>query len=312
MRIIKPKALKRGDVIGIAAPASPPASEEKLSRGIRYLEQLGYRIKLGRNVHRKRGYLAGTDQQRASDLHELFADKNIKAIFSARGGYGATRILPLLDYNLIRRNPKILVGYSDITALHLALFTRSGLTSFSGPMAAVEMADGLNGNAEEVFWRNVTSAKPIGTIQSKKNERFIGKQTGRSTGRLLGGNLSLLSVLVGTPYIPTTGNLIVLIEEIDERPYRIDRMLQHLKLSNMFRKSNGVVLGSFAGCQAEKGKPSLSLQQVLADTFQEYSRPIVAGIHFGHVKNSLSLPVGVRVRLNGVRGTLEFLEAGVS
>ena len=160
MRIIKPQALRRGDIIGICAPASPPSSEDKITKGIAYLERLGYHVQLGRSVYHKHGYLAGSDSQRASDLNELFVNPKVKAIFTVRGGYGVHRILPLLNYNLIKRNPKILVGYSDISALQLALFTKTGLVTFSGPMVAVEMASGLKGETEEFFWRCLPLQNP--------------------------------------------------------------------------------------------------------------------------------------------------------
>ncbi len=312
MRILKPKALRKGDIVAIVAPASPPASEEKLEKGIRYLEQNGYRVILGKNLHRKRGYLAGTDKERASDLNELFANKSVKAIFCARGGYGASRILSLLDYQLIRSNPKILVGYSDITALHLALFTKSGITSFSGPMVSVEMSGELKGNAEEFFWRALTSVKPLKAVTSKKREWIMAKTPRPTTGRLIGGNLSLVTALAGTPYFKPPERAILFFEEIDERPYRIDRMLRQLMLSSAFKTSRGVVLGNFSGCDPDPGKPSLTLRQVFEDTFQDYPSPVVSGIHAGHVKGSLTLPIGVNVRLNGTGGSVKFLESGVS
>ena len=312
MRILKPKALRKGDVIAIAAPASPPASEEKLEKGIRYLEQLGYRVVLGKNLHKKRGYLAGTDKERASDLNELFADTKIKAIFCARGGYGASRILPLLDYKLVMRNPKILVGYSDITALHLAFFSKSGITSFSGPMVSVEMSGELRGNAEEFFWRAITSVKPLPAIKSKKSEQIFTGKSNTSTGRLLGGNLSLVSALAGTPYFKPAKDSILFFEEIDERPYRIDRMMQQLTLSSALKASRGIVLGNFSGCNPDPAKPSLTLSQVFEDVFERYAYPVVSGVRVGHVKNSLSLPIGVRVRLDGSGRNMEFLESGVS
>ncbi len=310
MQIIKPKALKRGDIIGIAAPASPPASEEHLARGIRYLESLGYRIELGRHVLRKTGYLAGTDRERVSDLHELFSNKNVKAIFTVRGGYGCTRILPLLNYRLIRRNPKILVGYSDITALQLALLSKTGLISFSGPMVAVEMAGKFNGNAEEQFWRCLTSTtkpRPLQTHRTKK--RIIHK--GISEGILLGGNLSLVASLVGTEYFPKIKQSMLMIEEIEERPYRVNRMLNQLKLSGVFKRASGVALGEFTGCEPETGKPSLTLQQVFEDSFQEYSFPVAGHFHYGHVNDLQTIPFGVRVRLDANRGQLSFLENAV-
>jgi muramoyltetrapeptide carboxypeptidase len=312
MRIIKPKQLKRGDVIGICAPSSPSASENKLNKGIRYLEQLGFRVDLGKNVYHQRGYLAGTDLQRASDINQFFADPKIKAIFTVRGGYGSHRILPLLDYNIIKHNPKILVGYSDITALHFALFSKIGLVTFSGPMVAVEMANGMTKNTEEQFWDCLMSVKPPHSIKGCSTQSSILQRSGSATGRLLGGNLSLITGLVGTQFFPSIRDPIFIFEEIDESPYRIDRMLQQIKLSGILEKTKGIALADFSGCNPEKGKPSLTLRQIFRDTFQGYSFPIVSSLPIGHIKGSLSFPIGVNVKMDGRKNCIEILEAGVT
>jgi muramoyltetrapeptide carboxypeptidase len=311
MRTIKPRRIKHGDVIGVCAPASPPASTEKLNKGITYLERCGFRVELGKNVFKKDGYLAGSDVQRAADLNIFFANPKVKAIFTVRGGYGSHRILPLLDYNLIKRNPKILVGYSDITALHLALLAKTNLITFAGPMVAVEMSDGLTGEAEEQFWNCLTSPKPTVPIKGTNHNLSATKKNGITAGHLLGGNLSLVAALVGTPYFPSVNNQILILEEIDEKPYRIDRILTQMKLANVFKNTKGIVLGDFHNCEPKKGKPSLTLNQVFKDVFQGYQIPIIFGFPFGHLKDSLSFPIGVRVRLIGKKNKLEFLEAGV-
>ena len=311
MRIIKPKALQRGDIIGICAPSSPPSSPQKIQKGITYLESLGYRIEIGKNVYAKRGYLAGTDIQRASDLNALFGNPKAKAIFTVRGGYGVHRILPFLNYPLIKQNPKILVGYSDITALELALFTKTKLVTFSGPMVSVEMASDLSGATEESFWRFLTHPEPPNPLHFKKESPLKDNRNRFSNGRLLGGNLSLINSILGTTYFPSLSDCILLLEEIDERPYRIDRMLQQLKLAGTFKKINGIVWGKFINCNAEKGKPSLSLRQIMKDTFQQFVHPILEDIPYGHIKNSLTLPIGIRVQLDSTRNSLTFLEGSV-
>lgn len=311
MHIIKPNRLRHGDIIGICAPASPPASEATLNRGIVYLEKLGFRIELGKNVLRKNGYLAGSDKQRAADLNSLFANSTVKAIFTVRGGYGSHRILRLLDYNIIKRNPKIFVGYSDITAIQFALLAKCGLVTFSGPMVATEMSEKLSGKIEEQFWNCLMSTKPPSFIKGKNGSITSIKKNKVVSGRLLGGNLSLITSLIGTPYFPICKNNILMLEEIDEKPYRIDRMLNHMKLAGVFDKIEGVALGDFSGCHPEKGKPSLTLSKVFRDTFQNYPFPIISGVPYGHIKASLPFPVGVKVRFNGDKNILEFLEAGV-
>jgi muramoyltetrapeptide carboxypeptidase len=312
MKIIKPPRLRRGDVIGICAPASPPESREKLEKGIRYLERLGYGVELGANAYRKNGYLAGTDEQRAADINNFFADKKIKAIFTIRGGYGSQRILPLLNYSLIKRNPKILVGYSDITALHCALFAHCGLVTFSGPMVAAEMSGNFHGKTEERFWRDVTSTKPPTPLVGKRTFPALSHRKTVSTGRLMGGNLSLLSSLVGSAHFPRQNDIIYLIEEIDERPYRIDRMLQQLHSAKIFQAAAGIALGDFRTCIPAKGKSSLSIQEIFLNTFCQYNFPIVSGFSYGHIRNSLSFPIGVRVIIDQKRNSVTFLESGVT
>ncbi len=311
MKIIKPPRLCKGDVIGICAPASAPSSPTALDKAITYIEQLGYRVHLAKNVFRKRGYLAGTDAQRAEDLHELFSNRYVKAIFAARGGFGTQRILPLLDYNLIRRHPKIIVGYSDITALQLGLFAKAGLISISGAMA-VEMPETFNKQSEEMFWRLLTSRHPLGTIHAKTTTHPKHGIALNSRGRLLGGNLSLVAALTGTQYSLVQNNFILLLEELDERPYRIDRMLQQLKLAGILTRTTGIVLGSFSDCKPAPNKPSLTLSGVFRDAFQEYSYPVLSGFRYGHIKNSFTFPVGVKACLDTRTNSIEFLEGAVT
>lgn len=310
MKFIKPKRLKKGDVIGICAPASPPESDDKLEKGIRYLEKCGYRIEAGKNIRRRHGYLAGTDKERADDINGLFANKNVRAIFTVRGGYGSHRILRRIDYHMIRHNPKIFLGYSDVTAIHFAILSRTGLLAFSGPMVAVEFADGLGGAHEERFWRMLTSDKNPPAVAARKNKRLV-KVPGDAAGRLLAGNLSIVTGLIGTPYFPSFRRPIFLMEEIDERPYKIDRMFQNLKLAGLMDGAGGFILGEFSCCTPAPKKQSLRITEVLKETFHGVPYPVLSGIRYGHVINSISFPIGANVRINGTTDTLEFLEAGV-
>ncbi len=308
--IVKPPRLRRGDVIGVCAPASSASAREDLESGVRYLEKMGFRVRLGRNVHRRRGYLAGSDAERASDINDFFSDRTVKAIFTVRGGYGSGRILSLLDYPLMRRHPKIFVGYSDITALHFAMLARAGLITFSGPMVAVEMSQGLEGQVEARFWENLMHPRPpLAMTSASRGTTAAGKKPVK--GRLLGGNLTLIATLLGTPYFPRIRDPLILIEEIDERPYRVNRMLQQLKLAGVLDRAAGIALGRFIDCRPEKGKPSLTIQQVIEDTFSGYRYPVLAGIPYGHFKESLSFPIGIRVKLDTGAGQIIFLEPAV-
>jgi muramoyltetrapeptide carboxypeptidase len=298
MKRIRPPALRKGDVIGICAPASPPLRNGDLAKGIAYLEGLGYRVEPGPHLLKRDGYLAGSDRERASDLNRLFRDRRVRAVIALRGGYGTMRILPMVDYAAVRRDPKIFVGYSDLTALQMALWTKCGLVTFAGPMVAAAMARGLRGEAEETFWRMITSRRPFGPLPTPATV----VRAGSASGTLLGGNLSVISHLAGTPYLPPTNNSILFFEDIGERPYRVDRMLRQLRLAGMFGAARGVVLGRFTDCVAEKGKPSLGLRRIFSDAFGDLGVPVVGGVRHGHVAGSLTLPVGLRVTLEAGRG----------
>ncbi len=309
MTIVKPQRLKPGDVIGICAPASAPDDDNHLEKGIRYLERLGYRVEPGRHLHKRRGYLAGTDAERAEDINRFFADRNIKAIISARGGYGSLRILSLLDFNMIRRAPKIFVGYSDLTALHLALLTRCGLISFSGPMVASDFGKNFGGKAEEQFWRLLASPTPPDPLKGTRPPANLKAARRTVEGRIIGGNLSLLAAMLGTPYVPRIERLLLFLEEIDERPYRIDRILQQMRLAGFLDRARGIILGQFVDCGPAPGKPSLTLREVFTEAFGD--TPVVAGLPFGHISNPLTLPIGIRARLDPARQYLTFLESPV-
>ena len=189
MKTIKPKKLVNGDVIGIISPASSPSNLEKIEKGVNYLEKLGYRVEIGENVGKEHGYLAGTDEERLSDFHAMFKNKNVKAIFSVRGGYGSGRLLDKIDYNLIKKNPKIFVGYSDITAMQMAILKKTGLVTFAGPMLATDFSDKINEYAEENFWNVLTHSKKIGKLTNPRDEKFYILNPGIGEGQILGGNL---------------------------------------------------------------------------------------------------------------------------
>ena len=311
-KVLKPKALKKGDTIGLIAPASAPVSFERVEEGAAYLEGLGYRVRLGKNIRSVRGYLAGADSERADDFNAMFADKDVKAIIAARGGYGSPRILPLIDYSLVRRNPKIFVGYSDLTALQLALFRKCGLVSFSGPMAAVEMSRGIDPYTEEHFWRMITSAKKLGEIKNPDDRPFEQVRIGKASGCLLGGNLSLIASLLGTPYLPSFGNSILFLEEVEEEPYRFDRLLNHLALGGVFRDVKGILIGELTDVKpADSAKPHLTVNQILSDHFSELRKPILGGLAYGHVARKMTIPLGIRASVDATHQSISLLEACV-
>jgi muramoyltetrapeptide carboxypeptidase len=313
MVIIKPKRLKHGDVIGIISPASSPDDFSKINSGVEYLEKIGYRVEIGKNVGTSEGYLAGSDSQRLSDLHDMFKNKNVNAIFSIRGGYGSGRLLDKIDYNLIRNNPKIFVGYSDITALQMAFFAKTGLVTFGGPMVAVDFHDEISPFTEEVFWHTITSNKKIGRIQNPRKEKFYLLNKGRGQGRLLGGNLSILTSLLGTEYLPKLKDSILILEDVNEAPYRIDRMLNQLRLAKILKNVKGIILGHFVDCfETDPAKQTFSLNEVIIEYFQNSKLPVLYNVKHGHIKENITIPYGLKCSLNATRGFIEIIENAVS
>lgn len=314
MAIVKPKRLKPGEVIGIISPASSPEDLSKINRGVTYLEKLGYRVEIGKNVGLKEGYLAGSDKQRLDDLHDMFKRKDIRAIFCVRGGYGSGRLLDKIDYNLIKKNPKIFVGYSDINALQSAFFAKTGLVSFAGPMVAVDFHDEVSPFTEEIFWRTITSDKKIGRLKNPRDEKFFTLSKGRAVGRIIGGNLTLLASLMGTEYFPKLKDTILLLEDINEAPYRIDRMLNQLRLAKAFKQIRGVVLGHFVDCvNSDPTSSSFTLNEVVIDYFQTQLRlPVIYNVKHGHIKDNITIPYGVKCVLNASLGFVDITENAVS
>ncbi len=312
MKIIKPPKLQKGDLIGIISPASGPSDLSRIDKGVNYLEKLGYRVELGKNVGLERGYLAGDDEQRLHDFHYMFANKEVKAIFSVRGGYGSGRLLNKIDFNLVRKNPKIFVGYSDITALHLAILKKTGLVTFAGPMVAVDFFKDVDSFTEENFWRIITSNKKVGRFQNPDEEKFFVLHKGRAEGRIIGGNLALIISLLGTEYFPNLKDTILIIEEIGEAPYRIDRMFNQLKLANIFNQINGVLLGRFVDCyESDLTKKTLSLNEVMIDYFGECKMPVFYNFKHGHIKQNLTVPLGLNCKMNTTKGFIEITENAV-
>jgi muramoyltetrapeptide carboxypeptidase len=313
MKNLKPPRLRKGDVIGIIAPASTPSAHEKIDKGVQYLEHLGYRVKVGKHVMAQHGYLAGTDEQRAEDLNDMLRDRAVRAIFAIRGGYGTPRLLHLVDYRAVRRDPKILVGYSDLTALQLALYRRAGLVTFSGPMVAVEMWDSIDPFTEEHFWRVITSPARIGSLQNPDGERLIPYNRGKASGRLLGGNFSLLASLLGTRFAPNLRHAILVLEDVDEAPHRVDRMFTQLYHAGITATINGLVLGTFTDCvPSDPSKPHLTISQVIEDAVRRFRCPILSNLQYGHIARKLTLPIGIQAVLDSRSGTLKLQEGAVS
>ncbi|MEE9429459.1 MAG: LD-carboxypeptidase [Melioribacteraceae bacterium] len=312
MKIIKPPKLNKGDVIGIISPASSSSDFSKIESGVKYLEKLGYRTKVGEHVGREHGYLAGSDDERLSDLHSMFKDKNVKAIFSVRGGYGSGRLLDKINYSLIKKNPKIFVGYSDITALQSAILKKTGLVTFAGPMLATDFSSKANKYTEENFWRVITSKRKIGKLNNPKNDVFETMISGRGEGTLVGGNLAVFNSIMGTSYFPNIKNSILLLEDIGEAPYKIDRMFNQLKLGEIFEQVNGIILGKFVDCKDEsKSKKTIKLDEVIDNYFSKLKIPVIYNFSHGHIKENLTMPIGINCEINSSRGFVKIKESAV-
>lgn len=312
MKNIKPKKLQSNDLIAVISPASSPDDTDKIQKGVNYLEKLGYRTKVGKNVGKKHGYLAGSDKERLADLHDAFSNKDVKAVFCVRGGYGSGRLLDQIDFNLIKKNPKIFVGYSDITALQLSIYKKTGLITFAGPMVATDFSDEINNFAEENFWKVLTSSKKIGKIHNPRNEKFYILNSGRAEGKIIGGNLSLIISLMGTEYLPVFKNSILLIEEIGEKPYRIDRMINQLKIAKVLKDVKGVILGRFVDCYEDKTEANpITLNEVIENYFSSLKIPVIYSVSHGHIKENITIPLGINCNLNASRGFIELTESAV-
>lgn len=314
----KPAALREGDVVGIVAPASPPAEAGLIFSGAQRLKDMGLRVRFGRHVTARRGYLAGGDAERAADLLEMFADPEVRAVFCVRGGYGSSRLYRHLDFDLIRRNPKIIVGCSDITSLLLAINAAAGLIVFHGPMVAGELAAGTSAPSLAWLRRALFEAAPLGpVIMPSDMPPPVTIRTGCAAGTLIGGNLSLVVASLGTPFEPDTDGRILFLEEVGEAPYRIDRMLVHLRNAGVLANVAGVVIGECVRCAAgmnrdHAGPPEAGqerLLEVLDDVLGDLGVPVLYGLPVGHGRHNLALPVGVEATLDASAGRLEITEA---
>jgi muramoyltetrapeptide carboxypeptidase len=317
-KIIKPKRLVAGDTIGIIAPASG-AEPEKFDAAVAMLEAMGYKVKVGKYARGDNGIFSGTDKARLHDLMWAFTDKDVDAVWCIRGGDGAPRLLPDIDFDLIKKNPKIFVGYSDITSLHVAISQATGLVTFHGPGASSTFSDYTKKHCFDLLTGAATPYK----IEVADANREKGKslplfktetiRRGKCRGRLIGGNLSLLAALAGTPYeLRDLKGKILFIEDVNERPYRIDRMLTQLRQSSDLKSLAGVALGIFDGCNPPEGKPSQTAQDMIKDRLGDLGVPVVYGLSFGHIRDQFTLPVGIEAELDADAATLTLLESAVA
>ena len=313
----RPPRLRPGDIVGLVEPAGLIANEFELSLVREAIVAMGLVPKSAPHLMGRFGYLAGKDKDRAADLNAMYADDEVKAVFAVRGGWGSARILPYLDFDLIRSNPKLLIGFSDITALHMAFAAKAGFTTIHGPNAGSSWGKlswdafkSLAFDAQQPFYRNPTANDDRLVQRAWRTETIRG---GRASGPLLGGNLTVLTALMGTSFLPSFKGAILFLEDVDEAEYRIDRMLTQLSLAGVLGSVAGIVFGQCSNCRVSgTSYGGFTLPEVLRQHLEPLGVPAYQGALFGHIENQFSLPVGVRAEMDADAGTIRLLEAAVS
>jgi muramoyltetrapeptide carboxypeptidase len=306
---IKPARLKMGDTIGIVAPASPLYNKSDLVRGMKTLEEWGYKVIVGEHVNARNEYLAGTDEQRASDINSMFENDQVDAIFVTQGGYGSARLLRHINFDLIKKNPKIFIGYSDITAIHLAIQKLTGLVSFHGPGMAGFNPEELSDYRKNQLFKALLLEEPIGEIELADKKKWINIiNPGEARGEMIGGNLSLICSSLGTPYEIETEGKILFFEELDTEPWVIDHMLSHLFNAGKLQKAVGIVIGECKDCVPYTHHPGFPVTFSLEDLLEEYIKPLnipaIYGLPLGHTKDLATIPLGVQGFLDATNGKL--------
>ncbi|WP_130805396.1 S66 peptidase family protein [Senegalia massiliensis] len=308
--MIKPKALKKGSTIGLVAPASY-ALKKDINKSIKFLKGLGFKVKLANNIYSKYYCFAGEDEDRAIGINTMFKDKEVDAIFCIRGGYGVHRILEKIDYEMIKENPKIFMGYSDITALHIAINNNSNLITFHGPMTVSDMKDVLDEFSFKSLEEILMSGKNEIEIINPKDDKIKVLSKGKASGILTGGNLALITGTIGTPYEIDTKDKILFIEDIGEYTFKVDRMLRQIKLAGKLNVLKGIILGDFNNCIKEDDGDQ-SLMEVFEEMLSPLNIPIVYNIKSGHCTPNITLPLGAKVEIDADNLKLKIIEQVIS
>ena len=294
MSLLMPNRLHIGDTVGVIAPASPP-NQKYLQSGIEFLKESGLRVKVGKSVEKIYGYLAGADQERLDDLHAMFLDSEVKAIFCACGGYGTARLAAKIDYEMIKANPKIFWGYSDITFLHTAIRQETGLITFHGPMLGSDIGkEDTHPLSKEGFQQLFEPTNVDYTDRFSPLETLV---EGVASGEIIGGNLSLLVSTLGTPFEIDTKGKLLFVEDVNEEPRSVDRMLNQLKMAGKLDDVNGIVIGDFCDCTPNR-ELSLTLEEVINHYVVSANKPALKGFQMGHCNPHVSIPLGVQATLN--------------
>lgn len=310
---ILPRRLREGDLIGLVTPASA-IKKEQLEATVQKLEDLGFRTTYRESVLSQYGYFAGTDRARAGELTEMFADGEVNGIWCIRGGYGSIRILDRVDFDIIRNNPKVFVGYSDITALHTAIYQETGLVTYHGPLGISEFNRFSFRSLNRVVMEPSDTyrypyAREKGTRKNPEFDRYT-ITGGEAEGELAGGNISVLDSMIGTRFEPDFENKVVYLEEIEEKTYRVDKMLFHLLSATNLKKAAGIVMGVMGKCNVND-EPRLTLKEAITGLLDSLGIPVCYGLSFGHIDRMITIPNGIRARMNADRSNLVLLEKTV-
>ncbi|AMM51038.1 microcin C7 resistance protein MccF [Rufibacter sp. DG15C] len=315
-KTILPPRLKPNDTVGLICPAGAAFSKEKVQITVESLEALGLKVKLGKHVFDRFGYLAGTDQARAEDVNAMFADKSVQGILAIHGGWGCARLLPLLDYKTIQRNPKAFIGYSDITSLLLAITAKTGLVTFHGPVGSATWNKFSVDSFKQVLFDGAPALfenpKELGDNLALTKDRITTITPGTTKGRLVGGNLTVLTSIIGSEYLPNWKDAILFLEDTNENVYRVDRMLTQLKLAGVLHQVSGVVFGKCSDCEpGNNSYGSLTLEEVLEQHLQPLKVPVYSGAMIGHITHKFTIPVGAEAEINATNGTIQLLNGVV-
>ena len=315
--VIRPPRVAPGSRVALVAPAGPLLDRDDLTRGVELCRALGLEPVLGPNAHRRYGYLAGTDEERLTDLNAALRDPSVDAVWCLRGGYGVTRILDRVELTALAKRPKAVIGYSDITALILALYQGAGVVSFHGPMARSPLTRFSREHFERVLGGSAPAGRlgrlpaPSGVLVPRA-PRIVALKSGVAEGPLVGGNLSLIAALIGTRHFPEMGGAILFLEDVGEDLYRVDRMLAHLRMAGALDRLAGVIVGQFTDTKRGTGDGALGFDEVLATYLEPLGIPAAFGFPIGHVDDQWTLPIGVRAKLDAGAGEVEILEGAVS
>jgi Uncharacterized proteins, homologs of microcin C7 resistance protein MccF len=300
--------LKKGSTIGLISPAGPE-NPDKIKESIELLKSLGFNIKEGKHIYDKFGYLAGNDKSRAEDFTNMFLDPGVDMVLCVRGGYGTMRILPLIDFNIVKLNPKIFAGFSDITTFLNSIALKCNLITFHSPMCNSNFLD--NSTLKSFLDTLMNGYSPF-IIKNPKDIPIKSFSKISATGQLVGGNLSLICSTIGTPFEIDTKGKILFIEEVGEEPYKIDRMLTHLTLSNKLQNCAGIILGQFTKCGLPHYERSLTLEQVIEDRILSLNKPTLTNLQSGHSYPKLTLPIGAQIKIDCKNKIIKVLEPVVN